>query len=210
MPTVFMWMFIGLLITFSSGFIVSEHPEMLSSIFDSNLYWIFIVAEVIIAMVLSFKIATMNKHVAICLYILYTLLTGLNISFIFIAYELPSIMIIFLITSVLFGIFALIGKYTKIDLSKLWVFLLIGFVGIIILEIVNVFLLSNSLSIFTCILGLVVFLGYTAYDIQRISRSYELDDVDNSSYPILFAFNLFIDFINIFLDLLRLFGDTKD
>lgn len=208
LPKVFLWMFIGLLITFISGFVVSENANMLENIYSSNLYWLFIAAELIIAFVLNLKVATLNKNVAICLYVLYTFLTGLTISFIFLAYSLPSIMIIFLVTAVIFGIFALIGKYTKIDLSKFWIYLLIGFIAIIVLEIVNIFILNESLSIFTCILGVVIFLGYTAYDVQRIIKSGDLDEVENTSFPIVFAFNLYIDFINIFLDLLRLFGDN--
>ncbi len=209
LPKVFMWMFIGLLITFASGFFVSTNTRMLENIYNNNLYWIFVVLEVVIAFVLTLKVATLNKNVAICLYLFYAFLTGLTISFIFEAYKIDSIIIIFLITSILFGIFALIGKFTKIDLSKFWVYLLIGLISIIVLSFINIFILSEKLNIFICILGIVVFLGYTAFDINRILKASTLDDVEETAYPILFAFNLYIDFINIFLDLLELFGDFK-
>jgi FtsH-binding integral membrane protein len=123
---------------------------------------------------------------------------------------LSSIIIIFLITSVLFAIFALIGKFTKIDLSKFWVYLLIGLIAIIVLEIVNIFVLSEKLNMITCILGIIIFLGYIAYDMQRIIKSQEFDGITEGSYPIVFAFNLYIDFINVFIDLMRLFGDSND
>ena len=210
LPKVFMWLFIGLLLTFISGFFVSENSKLFSIVYDQNMHWIFVVAEVVIALVLNFKIESLNKKTALVLYIGYALLTGLTISFIFTAYKLSSIIIIFLITSILFAVFALIGKYTKIDLSKIGVYLLMGFISIIILELINIFLLNNTLNIITCILGLIVFLTYIAYDIQRILYYYILDDVDESSYPILFAFNLYIDFLNVFLDLLTLLGERSD
>lgn len=210
LPKVFMWLFIGLLITFISGFFVSENPKLFSIIYDQNMHWIFVVAEVVIALVLTFKIESLKKKTALVLYIGYALLTGLTISFVFTAYKISSIIIIFLITSILFAIFALIGKITKIDLSKIGIYLFMGFISIIILELINIFLLNNTLNIITCIIGIIIFLIYIAYDIQRMLYYYILDDVDESSYPILFAFNLYIDFLNVFLDLLRLLGDSSD
>ena len=209
-PNVFMWLFIGLLITFIGGYVISLNENALRNIYTSNLYWIFVVAELIIAFVLNFAVTKLSKPVAICLYIFYTFLTGLTISFLFLAYKLSSIIIIFLITSVLFAIFALIGKFTKIDLSKFWIYLLIGLIAIIILEIVNIFVLSEKLNMITCILGIIIFLGYIAYDMQRIIKSQEFDGITEGSYPIVFAFNLYIDFINVFIDLMRLFGDSND
>ena len=210
LPQVFTWLFIGLLITFIGGYVVSLNENMLANIFTSGWYWAFVIAEVIIALVLNMRVAKMNKNVAICLYLFYTFLTGLTISFIFIAYKLSSISVIFLITSILFAIFALIGKYTKIDLSKIWIYLTIALIAIIVLSIINMFVLSEKLDMITCIIGIVVFLGYIAYDMQRISRSQDYDQINDTSYPIVFAFNLYIDFINLFIDLLRLFGSKND
>lgn len=209
-PNVFMWLFIGLLITFIGGYVISLNENALRNIYTSNLYWIFVVAELVIAFVLNLAVTKLSKPVAICLYILYTFLTGITISFLFLAYKLSSIIIIFLITSILFAIFALIGKYTKIDLSKFWIYLIIGLLAIIVLEIVNVFVLSEKLNMITCILGIIIFLGYIAYDMQRIIKSEEFDGITEGSYPIVFAFNLYIDFINLFIDLMRLFGDSND
>ena len=209
LPKVFMWLFVGLLITFASGFFISTNTKMLENIYSHNLSWIFLVLQIVVCFVLVAKINTLNKNVAICLYLFYTFLSGLTISFIFETYKIDSIIIIFLITSILFGIFAIIGKYTKIDLTKFWVYLLIGLISIIVLSIINVFVLSEKINIFLCILGIAVFLGYIAYDVQRITKADQLDNVEDSAYPIIFALNLYIDFINIFLDLLNLFGDYK-
>lgn len=207
---VFGWLFIGLLITFVSGYLVSINENMMRDIFGSNLFLIFVVAEVIIALVLRIFLDKLNKVAAILLYIVYTILTGLTISTIFVAYKLPSIVIIFLVTSILFGIFALIGRFTKIDLSKFGIFLLIGIIAIIVLAIINAFVGSEKLDILTCIIGVVIFIGYIAYDVNRITKSEEMEGIEESNYPIIFAFDLYIDFINLFIDLMRLFGDSND
>ncbi len=207
---VFGWLFVGLLATFASGYLISINDTLCTKIYDSSLHFVFIIAEVIIAIVLAIRITKMNKITAIILYIVYTLLTGVTISAIFIAYKLTSIMVIFLVTSVLFGIFALIGRYTKIDLSKWGIYLAIGIIAIIVLSIINIFVGSEKLNILTCILGVVIFVGYIAFDVNKITKSAEFEGVEESNLPILFAFELFIDFINLFMDLLRLFGDTKD
>ena len=207
---VFGWLFIGLLITFVSGYLVSINENMMRDIFGSNLFLIFVVAEVIIALVLRIFLDKLNKVAAILLYIVYTILTGLTISTIFVAYKLPSIVIIFLVTSILFGIFALIGRFTKIDLSKFGIFLLIGIIAIIVLAIINALVGSEKLDILTCIIGVVIFIGYIAYDVNRITKSEEMEGIEESNYPIIFAFDLYIDFINLFIDLMRLFGDSND
>lgn len=210
LPKVFMWLFIGMIFTFLIGYYVSTKNNILSFIYDNNLYWIFIFLQLALAMIFSIKIADFSKPVAIIFYFLFALITGLSISYIFQVYSAESIMIIFLIAAGLFGLFGLIGKFTKLDLSKLWIFLIMGFIGVLILWLINMFVGSEKLSIIGSILGLIVFLGYTAYDVQRIARSDDLEDVTDSNYPILFAFSLYIDFINIFMDLLNLFGDRKN
>ena len=209
LPNVFMWLFLGLLVTFVFGFYISTKESIFEAIYEYNLYWIFIVAELALAMIFSINIFDFKKTTAIILYFLYAILTGITTSFIFRVYSIDSIVIIFVIAAVLFAIFGLIGRFTKLDLSKLSVFLLMGFVGLAVLWIINAFVLNEKLNIVTCVLGLIVFLGYTAYDVQRIARTDDLEDVVDSNYPILFAFSLFIDFINIFLDLLNLFGEEK-
>ncbi len=209
LPNVFMWLFIGLLVTFLCGYYVSTKESFLEVIYENNLYWIFIVAELALAMVFSINISEFKKSTALILYFIYTILTGITTSFIFRVYSIESIIIVFLIAAGLFGLFAFIGKVTKIDLSKIWIYLLIGFVGLAVLWIINAFIASEKLNMITSIVGLIIFIGYTAYDVQRIARSEDLEDVEDSNYPILFAFSLFIDFINIFLDLLNLFGEEK-
>ena len=205
---VFGWMFLGLLITFGSGYIASLDINMIQNIFSGPTYIILMIAEIVIAIFLSSRIHKLSAATATCLYLFYTFLTGLTFSSIFVAYKMTSIVVIFLVAAMLFGIFTLIGKYTKIDLSKMSTFLTMGVIGIIILSIINLFVASGTLNLIGAVIGLIVFIGYTAYDIQNITNIN--NEVGNRNLAIIAAFSLYLDFINIFIDLLRLFGDSKD
>ena len=208
LPQVFGWMFLGLLITFISAYIVSINTNMLIKIYSGGFYWVFVIAELILAGVLSIRIGKMKGITATCLYLFYTFLTGLTLSLIFVAYEMSSIIIVFLVTALLFGIFALIGKFTKIDLSKFGTYLFMWLIGILILYLINIFIANGTINIIGCILGIIIFLGYVAFDIQRILKSE--GTLENRNLAIIGAFSLYLDFINIFIDLLNLFGNSKD
>jgi FtsH-binding integral membrane protein len=204
----FIWLFIGLLITFTTAYLVSNNAQMVLNIFSGWPYYLLIILELGIAVFLSVRIWKLNGITATCLYIFYTFLTGLTLSSIFLVYKLSSLIFIFLVAAVLFLIFGLIGKFTKIDLSKISTFLVMGLIGVILINIINMFLMNNTLNIISCIIGLVVFFGYTAYDIQKIKQiSYGLEE-DNAA--IFGAFELYIDFINLFLRLLQFFGKERD
>ena len=206
---IYMWVFIGLLITFASGYYLATSIPLINLIFGTSLYWVIFIAQIIIAIVLPVRLMKMSKTTATILYLLYTLLTGLTFTSIFIMFEITSIIFVFLVTAVVFLVFALIGRFTKIDITKIGTFLVMGLIGIIILEIINVFVMSSGLDMFLCIIGLVLFLGYTAYDIQKIKK---MDDygMDKDKLAIIGAFDLYLDFINLFLRLLRLFGKGRD
>lgn len=206
---VFNWMFVGLLITFGTGWLVASNSEILNFLFQGAVWILIPIVEIILAAVLSFRITKMKASTAKILYVLYTILTGLTFSTIFLAFEISSILWIFLVAALLFGIFALIGKSTKIDLSKFSTFLFMVLLGIILLEVVNLFLMNNTLNMILCIVSLIVFLGYVAYDIQKIIRI--SSDCDSTNIAIIGAFSLYLDFINIFLRLIQLFGrERKD
>lgn len=207
----FMWLFIGLLVCFGVSYFTTLSDEAIQTVYGSFNglgYIIFIVLELVVAVALSWGIRKLSPTLAKIFYLVYTALTGLTLSGIFIVYTGSSIALVFLITSILFGIFALIGKYTKLDLSKLGLYLFIGLIAIIIIEIINLFILSNSLNMILIIATIVIFLGYIAYDIHMLLKSDFLDDSENK--PIYFAFQLFLDFINIFIELLKLFGKNRD
>lgn len=203
---VFFWLFLGLLVTFGTGMYTSNNVDALSVIFLKGGYWILVVLEVVIAIVLGVRIHKMNPTTAKICYLLYTFLTGLTFSSLFVVYKLTSLLAVFGITSVLFLIFAAIGRYTKLDLSRLGIYLFMMLIGVIILSIVSIFIPELNLGV--AILGIVVFLGYIAFDIQMIKRREGMLKEDNLA--VYCAFQLYIDFINIFVDLLRIFGDAND
>ena len=203
--TVFMWMFIGLLITFLTGYVVSSNDNMLYNIFSGGTYFILIIIELVLVVYLSARIHKMQVTTARIVFILYSFVSGLTFGSIFIVFKMSSIMLIFLITAILFGIFALIGRFTKLDLTKVGTILLMMLLGIVICTFVNVFLKNDTLDLFVSYISIIVFLGFTAYDMQKIKMlSYEFDDEDKIA--IIGALELYLDFINIFIDLLRIFG----
>ena len=202
---VFMWMFIGLLITFLTGYVVSSNDNMLYNIFSGGTYFILIIIELVLVVYLSARIHKMQVTTARIVFILYSFVSGLTFGSIFIVFKMSSIMLIFLITAILFGIFALIGRFTKLDLTKSGTILLMMLLGIVICTFVNVFLKNDTLDLFVSYISIIVFLGFTAYDMQKIKMlSYEFDDEDKIA--IIGALELYLDFINIFIDLLRIFG----
>ena len=201
-------MFIGLAITFGVGYYVSLNENMLFNVF-SRYYWFFIIAELGVVIFLSARIRKIQPITAKILFCLYSFLTGLTFSSIFVLYNLMSIMYVFGITSVLFLVFALIGYFTKIDLTKLGIYLFMALIGIIICSIINLFVGSSTFDLGITIICLIVFIAYIAYDMQVIKRNlYLIDQQDNLA--IYGALQLYLDFINIFLRLLRLFGNSRD
>lgn len=208
-PKVFMWMFVGLLVSFGTGYFVYNNPNMLYNIFSTSLYYIIIIAELLIVIFLSARIQKMHPLTAKLSFLLYSIVTGLTLSIIFVAFEITSIIYVFIITAFIFLLFALLGYFTKIDLSKYSTILLMGLIGLIITTIVNLFLNNTLLDFILNWIGIIIFVGLVAYDIQKIKR-YELIIEDQDKAAILGALDLYLDFINIFLRLLSLFGKSKD
>ena len=208
MPKVFMWMFIGLLVTFGTGYLVSLNETMVVNIFSGITRFIIVLGTLGIGIVLGTLISKMNTPTAICLYLLYTFLTGLTISMIFVVYKITFILAVFVVAALLFGTFALIGKVIKLDLSKFYTYLIMGLIGVVLLGIVNIFLKLSWMYILISWVSLIVFLGYTAVDIQRISKMYG-DEENSSKLAIIGAFSLYLDYINIVMDLINLFGGSN-
>lgn len=204
---VFMWMFVGLLITFGTGYYVSLNSNMFYNVF-AKYYLILVIIEIGVAVFLSVRIRKMSPMTAKILYLLYTFLTGLTFSAIFVVYEITSIIYIFGISALIFGIFAAIGYFTKMDLTRIGVYLMMILIGIILCSIINIFVKSAAFNLGLVIAALIIFIIYVAYDIQVIKRNmYGIPDEENLA--IYGAFQLYLDFINIFVRLLELFGNRK-
>lgn len=205
---IYLWLFIGLLVTFLTGAYTATNEDALSVIFTQGYYWIFVLIELGLAIFLSARIHKMQPTTAKISYLLYTFFSGLTFASLFVVYKLESIIIVFAITAILFLIFAVIGHFTKMDLSKLGTYLFMILIGVILCTIVNIFLKSSTFDIILSIVSIIVFLGFIAYDIQKVKRLYGYLAEENLA--IIGAFELYLDFINIFIDLLRLFGRSDD
>lgn len=205
----FLWMCIGLLVTFVTGFGVSMNERMLENIFGGSGFWILVVLEFVLVIVLSARVMKMNPTTAKICFILYSFVSGLTFSSIFVVYELTSIMMIFLVSAIIFGIMAFVGYTTKVDLSRVGFYLLMALLGVILVSIINIFLGNGTLEIIICIICLLLFIGITAYDVQKI-RALESTGLPEDNLAIYGALELYLDFINIFLQILELFAKNKD
>lgn len=207
----FIWLFIGLLVCFTVSYVTSISDSMANLVFGSFGgfgYIIFLIAELVLAIVLSLFIYKLPPIIAKTLYIIYTGLTGLSLTGIFLVYTASSITYVFLATAIIFGAFAVIGKTTELDLSKWSTYLFVALLAIIILSIINMFVGSQSIDMFLSIVTILVFCAYVAYDVQHaLSESYMVSSENKGLYC---AFQLFLDFVNIFIELLRLFGKSRD
>lgn len=205
---VYLWLFIGLLVTFLTGAYTATNEDAMSVVFTKGYYWIFVLIELGLAIFLSAKIHKMQPTTAKISYLLYTFFSGLTFASLFVVYKLESIILVFAVTAVLFLVFALIGHFTKIDLSKIGTYLLMIIIGIIICTIINLFLQNSTFDIVISAISIIVFLGFIAYDVQKIKRLNGYLAEDNLA--VIGAFELYLDFINVFIDLLRLFGKADD
>ena len=197
---IYLWLFLGLLVSFLTGYFVSTNVNMLFNLIKPGYVIGILIIEVFIAIFLSARITKMQPMTAKILYFVYSFTTGLSLSFVFVVYE---------ITSIIFGIFAFIGKVTKLDLSKISTVLLMGLIALVLVTLINLFIGSEIIDLILCYAGIIIFLGYIAYDMQKVKY---LQNVipDQENLSIFCAFQLYLDFINLFYRLISLFGKSKD
>ncbi len=210
LPKVFGWMVIGLLVTFFTGYYVALHPETMLKLFGSYALIMIIIIEFALVIFLSARITTMKSSTAIISFIIYSAVSGLTFSTIFVTYSLGSIMYVFLIAAAIFGVFAFLGATTNLDLTKISTYLFIGLIAIIICSIISIFVVNSSFDLIIACLAIAIFVGYTAYDVQRILRMQEFNAIPEDNLAIYGALELYLDFINLFLRLLQLFGRSND
>jgi FtsH-binding integral membrane protein len=181
------------------------------AIFGSPLMWVLVLAPLALVFVLSYGINRLAAGTALLLFFVYAGLLGLSLASIFLAYTGQSIAQVFAITAATFGAMSLWGYTTKRDLTGFGSFLFMGLIGIIIASLVNIFLASNAMAFVISVLGVLIFTGLTAYDTQSIKEMYSpMDDGTVAGRKaVMGALRLYLDFINLFLMLLRLFGDRR-
>lgn len=205
---VFLWMFIGLLITFGTSFYVSTQEFLAWNVL--KLGWVWFIIELAIVIFLAARITKMSSFTAKLSFALYSFVTGLMLSYIFIIFSLPSILLVFGVAALMFGIFGLYGYFTKVDLTKISSILAMGLVGIIIVSLINIFLGNAMVDTIISIVGIVIFTLFVVYDIQKIKSFSSFSNIPTDNLAIYGALQLYLDFINIFLDLLNLFGNSRD
>lgn len=185
---------------------------LIPQIFGTPLQWVVLLAPLALVFFLSFKINSLAPATAQGLFYLYSALVGLSLGWIFAVYVATDIVRVFFITAATFGALSLYGYTTKRDLSAWGSFLFMGVIGIIIASIVNLFMASSALNFAISVIGVLVFAGLTAYDTQKLKEVYY--EVAGSSEAaarasIIGALNLYLDFINMFMFLLRLLGNRE-
>lgn len=211
MVRVFLYMALGLLLTGVSAFVVISSPELFAKIHYSGLGTLVMIAPIGIVLFLSFGIHRLSTSTAQILFWTYSGLLGVSLSYIFVLYTGTSIARIFFSTSGVFGLMAFYGHTTRKDLTNFGSFLFMGLIGIMIASLVNIFMKSSATHFVISILAVIIFTGLTAYDVHMIRRLYYEggDSEVMHKKAILGALNLYMDFINIFIRLLHLFGDRK-
>lgn len=210
---VYGWMMLGLLVTALSSFFTITNESVMRFVFGSKItfYGLFFV-EFGIVIYLVARIQKMTASVARAMFVLYSAITGITLSSIFLAFTAESIVSTFIITALMFGAMAFYGYITKRDLSGVGQFMMMGLIGVVIASVVNIFMASDSLSWIISFISVIVFTGLTAYDTQKMkAMAYVMLDGEEiaAKGAIIGALQLYLDFINLFLALLRLFGDRR-
>jgi len=212
MAKVYMYMFLGLLVTGITSFYVSTSEWLLTAIF-TNIYIFYglIIAELLLVVILSAAIRKMSFAAALFSFFLYAFINGLTLSVVFLVYAASSVFSVFFVSCAVFGSMSLIGYTTKKDLTKLGSLCMMGLLGIIIAGIVNIFIQNDSFSFIVTVVGLLIFIGLTAYNTQKIKTNLmTLSDPELiKKASVMGALSLYLDFINIFLRLLRILGKRK-
>jgi FtsH-binding integral membrane protein len=222
MIRVYNYMMIGLALTglvawFTFSAAVTETGGALEltsfghAVFQSPLMWVLILAPLGLVFAISFGINKLSAGAALALFFVYSGLLGMSLASIFLIYTQQSIMQVFFITAATFGAMSLWGYTTKRDLTGVGSFMFMGLIGIIIASLVNMFLQSGPLGWAISVIGVLVFVGLTAYDTQRIKEMYSpMDDGTVAGRKaVMGALSLYLDFINLFLMLLRIFGNRR-
>ena len=204
----FVWMTLGLAITGLTALFVAD-SNLIEVLFSSGSFWMLVIAELAVVWFLSSRIMKLSMPVATAAFAVYSLLNGVTLSPIFLVYTGESIASTFFITAGTFAAMAIFGYTTKRDLSSMGSYLMMGLIGLIIASVVNIFVGSSLLMWVVSYLGVLIFVGLTAYDTQRIKEMIAQsvgDEEQTKKVALLGALNLYLDFINLFIYLLRLFG----
>ena len=208
MIRVYQNMMLAVLVSMLTSFVVSTNTALMAVLFGTPIKWLIMLAPIGFILFFSFKIEDLSKSTATILLYVFSALMGLSYSGIFIVYTGASIFMAFMSTVILFGCMTFYGYFTKRSLESFGQFLIIGLIAICIASIVNIFVGSSVMTTVISALAIIIFLGLTAYDTQRIREMVSYDN--NGNAEVAGALTLYLNFINIFLNLLQLFGNKNE
>lgn len=209
---VYAWMVGGLLTTALTAFLVSGSEVIIAAIFSTPLYWVVLLSPLVMVWVLAARIDSLKPSTAAAMFIAYSMMNGIAFSILFLIYELGSIFQVFGIAAGMYAVAAVYGYTTKRDLTSMGSFLIMGVFGLIIAMVVNMFLGSGVMDFAISIIGVIIFTGLTAYDMQKIKGQAVVmyaGDAMAAKRSILGALSLYLNFINLFLFLVRLLGNRR-
>lgn len=214
MQKVYMWMFLALVMTGLTAFGVASNESLVYSIVTNQaLFWGLIIGEFALVIILTSCIHRLSFLVAGLMFALYGVVNGATLSVIFLAYTASSIASTFFICAGMFGAMSLTGLFVKRDLSTVGRFLFMALIGLIIASVVNIFIASSALDWCLTFVGVFIFCGLTAYDTQKmkyiLQQSEGMGEENMMKIALMCSLSLYLDFINLFLYLLRIFGDRK-
>jgi uncharacterized protein len=216
LTSAFGWMFLALTISAICSMLFGLNPQLLLPLLNvegemvrglSILGWVVMFAPLGFVLAMSLGWQKFSFPVLLILFLLYSAINGISLSFIFLSYSLGTIGKVFISTGALFGVMAILGATTKTDLTKMGSFLMMALFGMIIASLINFFTKSSTMDYIISFVGVIVFTGLTAYDVQKIKNmDAEYQGEGRMKLGLMGALNLYLDFINLFLMLLRLFG----
>ncbi|WP_410220263.1 Bax inhibitor-1/YccA family protein [Pedobacter sp.] len=224
---VFTWMFVALSLSTIAAYLFGSNTGLMQYLITQNpetgkvgmsiFGYIAMFSPLVLVLTMSFGLSRLSYGALVGVFILYSVLTGISLSFILLAYTSGSIVSCFAAAAGIFGIMAFMGYTTNIDLSKFGPILMVGLIGLIIASLINMFIQSEQFSLFMAFIGIAVFTALTAYDVQKIKRigqgiesnGEQALQVESRKMAIVAALSLYLDFLNIFLYLLRIFGNRK-
>ena len=213
MKRVYVRMFVGLLISAFCALGVASSPSLMMALFANRIVYIgMFVVMIAMAFIIPARLNKMSTTTCLLLFVLFAALMGTSLAPIFIVYKLGTIVYTFFITAGTFGVMSVYGYFTKSDLTKMGSFLIMALFGLIIASIVNIFVASNTFDWIISIVGVLIFVGLTAWDTQQVKKlaRANLDPALQDKLATMGAMNLYLDFINLFLYLLRIFGNDNN
>ena len=210
---VFGTMFLGLLVTAFAALFTATNDTMMELFYGNNLVFVLLIAELVIVFALSMRVGKMGYGATQAMFYLYSVINGITLASIFYVYELGTIYVSFFTAAISFGVMAIYGMVTNKDLTKIGNMLMMALIGVLVAMLINLFVGSETFDIVISFVAVAVFVGLVAYDTQKLKSYYYSSAGDyqmQRKIAIMGALSLYLDFINIFLQLLRIFGSNRD